>query len=98
MQCNLAKTYELELKEGGLDGFPLKIRDRGSTVRLRGAVLFAQLGIDEVWFYLLPHRTPEEIESLEKALVPVGVEFNRRRGYPELLNVQLKRGAAGSGA
>lgn len=94
-QCNLAQLYEAELCERSLEGFPEEVKTwykgyRGA-VRLRGAVAFAKHGINEIWFVLFPHNNSDEIVASEKAIVPVAQEYNRRHGYPELLNAKLLR-------
>lgn len=95
-QCNLAKDFESSLKKDGIDGFSPEIHTwyaksyRGSKVRLRGAARFASEGIDKVWFALFPHTERNEIVRLEKSLVPIAEEWNRRKGFESLLNVEFK--------
>lgn len=95
-QCNLARDFEHALVASGIEGFPPEIRawyakHGGSTVRLRGAVRFAVEGIQHVWFALMPHDSTTEIEELERHLVPVANDWNRRRGLRPLLNVEFSR-------
>ncbi len=96
-QCNLAHEFEAALVSDDINGFPAEIREwyaqqfGGSKVRLRGAVRFAEEGIADVWFALLPHNDPAEIEELERALVPVAEAWNNRRGVQPLLNVEFTR-------
>lgn len=92
-QCNLARDHATSLiTSGNIDGFPPEIRAwyrkgyRGSTVRLEGALRFAQEGLDQVWFALLPHDNPKQIKALEDALIPVANEWNLGRHYLPLLN------------
>lgn len=93
-QCKLAARYEDDLIGHGIDGFPGEVREwyeRGygsSTVRLDGAVAFAQAGIDDVWFALLPADDADNVKAVEEALIPVAARWNREDGHPELLNVQ----------
>lgn len=91
-QCNLAKDYQIQLQERGLDGFPAEIREwyrgyGGTTARLRGAVAFANYGIDRIWFALLPARDPAGVDEFEHRLLPIANQWNLKRGLPPLLNV-----------
>ena len=96
-QCNLAKKFEPELCDKGIDAFPAEVtnwyaRNFGaSKVRLRGAARFAKEGIDDVWFALFPHSQPGQIRELERALVDrdsgAAVRWGRSHHVP-LLNVQ----------
>lgn len=102
-QCNLAQEFEASLVVRGIDGFPAEIREwytrqfRGSEVRLRGVLRFAEEGIAGIWFALFPHKSLAEIEELERALVPVAETWNHHRGLRPLLNVAFnRRRAAGS--
>lgn len=95
-QCNLAKEHESSLLESkNFDGFPPDITDwcnktlRGNSVRLKGAVRFANEGISGIWFALLPHTNLEEIGQLEKALIPVAEKWNRN--HPDKPNPLLNR-------
>ena len=96
-QCQLAVDYEDQLRAIGLDGFPEELRGRyrrsfrGSTVRLEGAVAFAQHGIEGIWFTVLPMVDPKSVRPLERRLIAVADGWNRRRGYPPLLNRQDAR-------
>jgi len=98
-QCNLAQEYAPRLIADGIQGFPLAVRDwyarhyRGSTVRLRGAVRFANEGIDDVWFALLPHTNKSEIKVMEPALIRVAQRWNENKGFGSLLNVEFNREA-----
>jgi hypothetical protein len=92
-QCKLAELYEEALKVHGLDAFPAEVhqwyqKNHSGNARLRGAVVFAQEGIRDVWFYLLPHQEKEHIRALEKAVIPVAQKYNAARGYRSLLNVE----------
>ena len=95
-QCKLSQDYEVALRERGLEGFPESVRSwyerrhKHSTVRLRGAVRFAEEGIGRVWFTLLPHDVPSEITELERSVVPVAEAWNFEAGFRPLLNVELK--------
>ena len=92
-QCQLAVDYEPELLARGIDGFPDDMREwyrsqyGSSTVRLQGAVVFAQHGIEGIWFTLIPVKDPGSGDNLEQSLIPVAQAWNRDRGYPALLNV-----------
>jgi hypothetical protein len=96
-QCNLAKEFEASLRSDAINGFPPHIREwyarnyRGSEARLRGAVRFAKEGIERIWFALLPHNSPAEIERLERALIPVAEAWNAKWGLDLLLNVEFNR-------
>ena len=91
-QCQLAKTYATLICEQGIAGFPAHVRDwyrqhfDTSTVRLEHAVAFARHGIDTIWFALLPAEDARYVKELERRLIPVAVRWNRRSGYPPLLN------------
>ncbi len=101
-QCNLAKKYELQLREHGIDGFPADIREwsvgnfggrkRDASKRLRDAVRFAEEGPDKMWFALFPcHDRPADIIGrLEEALIPVGNRRNKHCRLRLLLNEQHK--------
>ena len=92
-QCQLAVDYEQELLAHGIDGFPKEVRAwyqhnyPGSTVRLQGALTFAQHGIQGIWFTPIPTRDPDAPGRLEQSLMPVAEAWNRDRSYPALLNV-----------
>lgn len=94
-QCKLAQEHREVLVEKRLAGFPVEIREwyrshfKGSTVRLQGAVRFAEEGIDKIWFTLLPHSVTSEIASLEPALVEVAESWNRAHGLRRLLNIEF---------
>ena len=96
-QCNLARDYEGVIRADGVDGFPEEVRAwyrRGygnSLVRLEGAVRFAREGIDDVWFYLLPHVDPAAVGELERALVPVAQLWNEDHDLLPLLNKEFNR-------
>lgn len=100
-QCKLAYKYEATLVSNGIDGFPDDIRDwykrrfGNSKVRLNGAVRFAEEGISGIWFALLPHKHKDDIEELERALIPVAAEWNRKNRKiwkkNELINVEFNR-------
>ena len=91
-QCDLAEKYERELKNNGIEGFPIEVREwykknhPGNTSRLKGAVCFAEEGIDKIWFSLLPHANKDEIDSLEKKLIRIAERWNREQGFRSLLN------------
>jgi len=93
-QCNLAQDFEATIASGGINGFPVEIRDwyarnfRGSTVRLEGAVQFAKAGIARVWFALFPHSGVAEIRPLEQTLIPVAEDWNKSHNLGQLLNKQ----------
>jgi len=93
-QCNLAATYAPILIEHGLDGFPEEIRTwyrknhKGSTVRLVQAVAFAKIGIESIWFALLPVREVGIIADLEQMLIPIANKWNLLHGCDPLLNLQ----------
>ena len=96
-QCNLAKEFEAPLRSDDIHGFPPHIREwyarnyRGSEARLRGAVRFAKEGIEGIWFALLPHDSLDEIERLERALIPVAEALNAKGSLGLLLNVEFNR-------
>ena len=91
-QCDLAEKYERELKNNGIKGFPIEVREwykknhPGNTSRLKGAVCFAEEGIDKIWFSLLPHANKDEIDSLEIKLIRIAERWNREHGFRSLLN------------
>lgn len=91
-QCDLAEKYERELKNNGIKGFPIEVREwykknhPGNTSRLKGAVRFAEEGIDKIWFSLLPHANKDEIDSLEIKLIRIAERWNREHGFRSLLN------------
>jgi len=93
-QCKLAADYEAELLERNIEGFPPKIRKwyaeqyRGSLARLKGALAFAECGIDTVWFTLIPVAESNAVRDVEKELIRVANEWNRAQGHPLLINVQ----------
>ncbi len=92
-QCQLAVDYGPELLAHGIDGFPADVREwyrsqyGSSTVRLQGAVTFAQHGIEGIWFTPLPVKDRESVDEFEQCLIPIAQAWNRERGYPALLNV-----------
>jgi len=98
-QCNLAQQFEATLISNGIDGFPVEVREYareslGSEVRLHGAVRFAKVRIANVWFALFPHDNLDEIERLERALIPVASQWNNDRAPPDfrpLLNLEFNR-------
>jgi len=96
-QCGLAQNYSSSLIEKGIAGFPIDVLDwysRGygnSTVRLVGAVRFAQEGIDNVWFSLLPHNNKLQIRELEKRLIGIANQWNIDHGLNPLLNIESNR-------
>lgn len=100
-QCNLAKEYAPKLIAN--EGFPSDVlqwyaRQYSGEARLKGATRFAQVGIDSIWFTLLPHRDSGEIKALEAALVTVAEKWNEINGRGGLLNVEFnhKRQAVSS--
>jgi hypothetical protein len=98
-QCNLARDFEPFLIATGIDGFPPEIlawyaKSHGSSkARLRGAARFAEEGIRNIWFALLPHDDLVQIEEIERHLVPIADGWNRCRGLRSLLNVEFNRKA-----
>jgi len=96
-QCNLAHDFEASIKTNGINGFSSEIiewyarQHPGSTIRLRGAVRFANEGVASIWFALFPHGTTTEIEQLERAIIPVANAWNLRCGLRPLLNVEFNR-------
>jgi hypothetical protein len=56
---------------------------------LRGSVRFAEAGIADVWFALLPHDDRENIHRLEQRLIPIAENWNRRHGLASLLNIEF---------
>lgn len=93
-QCKLAQRHGKDLRKYGLGGFSkadrrwYKQNYRGSTVPLKGAVRFAQEGIRNIWFALLPHSRRSDIRKLEKALIPVAEAWNALHEYRPLVNIQ----------
>ena len=87
-QCGLAARYEQEIIKQGRNGIPEAVRTRRSNVRLKGAVSFAQHGIDGIWLTVLPFplEDADSIRSLERRLIPIANAWNVSQGYPELLN------------
>lgn len=102
-QCNLAQLYSPQLVSAGLAGFPEEVREwyrkgHGSgTTRLNGAVRFAEEGIDDVWFALLPKSGSGAVGQLEAALIPVAEAWNAANGNPSLVNIQKKTAASRTG-
>ena len=98
-QCALAQANEAALKTNGFAGFPQSQREwlglnPTYRSRFRGAVRFAEEGIDRIWFALLPHSSdPSHIESLEERLIPVADGLTVDHGFRPLLNVQYNRGS-----
>lgn len=96
-QCDLAEKYESELKNNGIEGFPIEVREwykknhPGNTSRLKGAVCFAEEGIDKIWFSLLSHANKDEIDSLEIKLIRIAERWNREHGFRSLLNKKDNR-------
>lgn len=92
-QCQLAADYEVALINGGIDGFPEEVRTwyrrnfGSSTVRLKGAVAFAEHGIEGIWFTILPIENCDFVGGLEQALIPVADAWNQAQGYSRLLNL-----------
>lgn len=86
-QCNLADSYSRRVKKNK-NGFTRSVRIRYSRVRLIGAIRFAQEGIGNIWFALLPHSRKSDIRKLERALIPVAEAWNALHEYRPLLNIQ----------
>ena len=95
-QCKLARDHQATLLESGVERLPEDIRawykrgHPGSTVRLQGALRFAEAGIDRIWFTLLPHTVSSEIQELERLIVPVAEAWNLSRKFEPLLNKDFK--------
>lgn len=94
-QCDLAKIYEKEIKEKGIEGFPPDIREWyrrrfGGTVRLRHAVDFAKYGIDNIWFTLFPanEEVAGDIGTIEEILIGVANNWNINKKLEPLINEQ----------
>ena len=76
-QTGLAESYRTLISHEGAtaDDFPTEIREwyrRGygnSTVRLDGAIKFAQYGLEGLWLSILPSNDPRFIEPLEEAMI-----------------------------
>jgi hypothetical protein len=94
-QYEWAKKYEPLLIEKGIDGFPPELvaeykRQYNSTVRLDGAVEFARVGIQNVWFHLLPiNNIGNDVLDSEQALIYYCNEINKSNGYKQMLNKVL---------
>ncbi|MBN1920386.1 MAG: hypothetical protein JW892_04025 [Anaerolineae bacterium] len=91
-QCQLAATYEQALQEQGIAGFPEEIRawygkNFSGTPRLRGAVVFAQYGIQSIWVALFPVPR-ERVVELESRLIPIANAWNLEHQLPGLINVK----------
>lgn len=91
-QCRLAATYEQALREQGIAGFPQEIltwygKNFSGTPRLRGAVVFAQYGIESIWVALFP-VPKEHAARLEKRLIPIANVWNLEHQLPGLINAQ----------
>jgi hypothetical protein len=93
-QCNLADRYGNRIKKNKLSGFTRAVRRGRSKVRLAGAIRFAQEGIRNIWFALLPHWRKRDVRKLERALIPIAAAWNALYGYRPLLNIQRGRRAS----
>lgn len=93
-QFQLAMNHGDVLKTRGYEELPREVLEWYATsygksrVRLRHAAEFAKAGIRSVWIALIPTRDKQEAKELERRLVPIANAWNRRRGLPDLLNVQ----------
>ena len=87
-QCQLAVRYEQAIINQGRNGTPKDVRSRRSHARLKGAVSFAQHGIDGIWLTVLPFplEGADSILPLEKRLIPIANAWNVSQCYPVLLN------------
>jgi hypothetical protein len=92
-QCQLTATYEQGLLASGMRAFPPEVRAwyakqyRNSTVRLVGALTFAQHGINGIWFTLIPITDPHQVASVERSLIPVADAWNESHAFPPMLNL-----------
>lgn len=93
-QCQLAVDYEVALRTAGTAGFPVEIREwyhkqyQGGSSRLKGAVAFAECGIDTVWFTLIPIEDAKIVREIEICLIREANQWNREQKRPLLINVQ----------
>ena len=89
-QCQLAETYQNIIIDHGVSGFPDKLikkfKKRGAVDRLQYSVEFARLGIDKIWFALLPIKIKHFVNLLERQLIVVANEWNLKKGYGNLHN------------
>ncbi len=97
-QCQLAADYASDLlAAGNITGFPEQIRAwyrrayKGSTVRLEGALSFAQHGVEGIWVTVLPIADTASIHPLERALIHAANAWNHHKGYQPQLNKQHVR-------
>ena len=94
-QYELAKKYEQQLIEKGIDGFPEEVvaeykrQYHGSTVRLDGAVMFARIGIARVWFHLLPVDDIDDVLDIERVLIHFCNRLNKGNNYPQMINMEF---------
>jgi hypothetical protein len=91
-QYELSKRYEKLLIEKGISGFPPELvaeykKQYHGRVRLEGAIMFARVGVQEVWFHLLPiSNIDNDVLDTEQVLIRFCNELNIRSGYKQMLN------------
>ena len=95
-QYNLAIKLEYLIKKNNIQNIPeeylIKIRKilKVSNVRLQGAAVFAKHGINNVWFALFPTDNINEIDELEKILIPIVNNWNIKNNLNTILNIKDK--------
>jgi hypothetical protein len=92
-QCQLALDYETALRAQGIGGFPAEVlewyqKQYSGFSRLKGAVAFAECGINTVWFTLIPIEDSNTVRETEVKLIRIANEWNRDQKRPVLINVQ----------
>ena len=87
---DISLTYQNIIIDHGVSGFPDKLikkfKKRGAVDRLQYSVEFARLGIDKIWFALLPIKIKHFVNLLERQLIVVANEWNLKKGYGNLHN------------
>ncbi|MBK8564514.1 MAG: hypothetical protein IPN76_14565 [Saprospiraceae bacterium] len=91
--CNFAKKYSTYLIQGNpqkkisdlVEEFQLKNKKRWAKF----IKCFGESGVDEVWFILIPLEK-ELTTGLEETLITVGKRWNRKKDYPDLINIDLE--------
>ena len=86
----LAAKHGDALRISGVTGFPKDVLARNAKriARLKGAVDFAQHGIEGMWIALIPISDKERVGPLERKLIAIARQWNISKGYPPLLNKQ----------
>jgi hypothetical protein len=88
-QCKVGEIYSSRLKE---DFSKLSVNDLRkefgiSKSRALGAKIFGELGVNKIWFIIIPVDV-KFITHLETELIFIAENWNKEKGYRDLINLE----------